>query len=68
MAKAAFNKHRALFTSKMDLELREKLVKCSIWSVAVCCAKTWTFGQIRNTWKVLKCGAREGWRPVGPIM
>jgi hypothetical protein len=28
------------------------------------------FGQqIRNTWKVLKCGAGEGWRKsVGPIM
>jgi hypothetical protein len=28
------------------------------------------FGQqIRNTWKVLKCGAGEGWRrSVGPIM
>jgi hypothetical protein len=30
VAKAAFNKKRALFTSKMDLELREKLVKCCI--------------------------------------
>jgi hypothetical protein len=30
MAKAAFNKKRALFTSKMDLELRNKLVKCYI--------------------------------------
>jgi hypothetical protein len=28
MAKVAFNKKRALFTSKMDLELRKKLVKC----------------------------------------
>jgi hypothetical protein len=28
------------------------------------------FGQqIRNTWKVFKCGAGEGWRrSVGPIM
>ena len=28
------------------------------------------FGQqIRNTWKVLKCGAGEGWRrSVGPIL
>jgi hypothetical protein len=27
------------------------------------------FGQqIRNTWKVLKCGAGEGWRSVGPII
>jgi hypothetical protein len=25
--------------------------------------------KIRNIWKVLKCGAGEGWRrPVGPIM
>jgi hypothetical protein len=25
--------------------------------------------QIRNTWKILKCGAGEGWRKsVGPIM
>jgi hypothetical protein len=25
--------------------------------------------QIRNAWKVLKCGAGEGWRKsVGPIM
>jgi len=25
--------------------------------------------QIRNTWKVLKCAAREGWRrSAGPIM
>jgi hypothetical protein len=28
MAKAAFNKKRAVFTSKMDLELRRKLLKC----------------------------------------
>jgi len=28
MAKAAFNKKWALFTSTLDLELRKKLVKC----------------------------------------
>jgi hypothetical protein len=33
MAKVAFNKKRALFTSKMDLELRKKLVKCYNWSI-----------------------------------
>jgi hypothetical protein len=42
MAKAAFNKERALFTSKMDLELRKKLVECSIWSVTLYGAETWT--------------------------
>ena len=33
-------------------------------------AETGRFGQqMRNTWKVLKCGAGEGWRrSVGPIM
>jgi hypothetical protein len=30
MVKVAFNKKRALFTSKTDLELRKKLVKCYI--------------------------------------
>jgi hypothetical protein len=30
MAKVAFNKKRALFTSTLDLELRKKLVKCYI--------------------------------------
>jgi hypothetical protein len=35
MAKAAFNKKRALFTSTLDLELRKKLVKYYIWSIAL---------------------------------
>jgi hypothetical protein len=42
MGKAAFNKKRALFTSTLDLELRKKLVKCYIWSIALCGAETWT--------------------------
>jgi hypothetical protein len=35
MAKAAFSKKRAHFTSTLDLELRKKLVKCYIWSIAL---------------------------------
>ena len=35
MAKAAFNKKKALFSSTLDLELRKKLVKCYIWSIAL---------------------------------
>jgi hypothetical protein len=42
LEKAAFNKNRTLFTSKVDLELRKKLVKCYIWSVALYGAETWT--------------------------
>ena len=28
MAKAAFNRNKALFTSRLDLDLRKKVVKC----------------------------------------
>jgi hypothetical protein len=42
MAQAAFNKKRTLFTSTLDLELRKKLVKCYVWSMALYGAETWT--------------------------
>jgi hypothetical protein len=42
MAKAAFNKKKTFFTSKLDLNLRRKLVNCYIWSMALYGAKTWT--------------------------
>jgi hypothetical protein len=70
MAKAAFNKKRTIFTSTLDLELRKKLVKCYIWSIALYGAEIGRFEQyIRNTWKVLKCVAVGGWkRSFGLIM
>jgi hypothetical protein len=42
MAKAAFNKKRTLFTGTLDLELRKKLVKCYVWSIALYGTETWT--------------------------
>ena len=41
MAKAAFSKKKTLFTSKLDLNLRKKLVKCYIWSMALYGDATW---------------------------
>ena len=41
MAKAAFSKKKTLFTSKLDLNLRKKLIKCYIWSMALYGAETW---------------------------
>jgi hypothetical protein len=35
MAKAAFNKKKTLFTSTLDLNLRNNLVKCYIWTIAL---------------------------------
>jgi len=40
MAKAAFNKKKTIFTSKLDLNLRKKIVKCYIWSMVLCGAET----------------------------
>jgi hypothetical protein len=42
MAKAAFNKKKNLFTRRLDLNLRKKLVKCYIWSIALYGAETRT--------------------------
>src|SRR5215469_11652134 len=42
MAKAAFNKKRALFTSTLDLKLKKKLVKCHVRSIALYGAETCT--------------------------
>ena len=42
MAKAAYNEKKNLLTSKLDLNLRKKLVKCYVWSVALYGAETWT--------------------------
>jgi hypothetical protein len=42
MAKAAFNNKRVLFNSTLDFELRKKLVKCYVWSIALYGAETWT--------------------------
>jgi hypothetical protein len=70
MVKAAFNKKKNLFTSTLDLNLRNKLVKCYIWSMALYVAETWTLRAAdQKHLEVLKCGAEEGWRrSVGPIM
>jgi hypothetical protein len=69
MAKAAFKKN-TLLPSILRLNLRKKLVKCYIRSIAWYGSETWTRRKVeRNTWKVLKCGAGEGWRrSIGQIM
>jgi hypothetical protein len=42
----AFDKKVFFFASKLDLNLRNKQVKCYIWGIALFGAETWTF------WKV----------------
>jgi hypothetical protein len=48
MAKAAFNREKNLFTSKLDLNLRKKLVKSCIRSVVLYGAETWTLRAVHQ--------------------
>jgi hypothetical protein len=41
-AKAAFISKKTHFNSKLDSDLRKKLVECYSRSVALCGAETWT--------------------------
>ena len=65
MAKAAFNKKKALFTSTLDLELRKKLVKCYIWSRALYGAETGTLWAVDQ--KHLESFEMRCWRRMEKI-
>jgi hypothetical protein len=69
-AKAAFNRKKTLFPSKLDLNFGKKPVKCYIWRIALYGAEKWTLRKVDQKYrKVLKCGAGEEWRrSVGPIV
>jgi len=58
-------KKRALFTSTLDLKLRKKLVKCYIWSIALCGAETGTFRAVDQ--KQLESFEMWRWRRVEKI-
>jgi hypothetical protein len=57
MAKLAFNKKNAVFTSKVELNLRQKLVKYYIWSIALCGAVTRTLQKVDQKY----LGSFETW-------
>ena len=42
MAKEAFNRKRSIFCGPLEKELRKRLVKCFLWSIALYGAETWT--------------------------
>jgi hypothetical protein len=65
VAKAEFNKKKTLFTSKVNLNLRKKLVKCYIWSTALCDAETWTLRKVDQTY--LESFEMWSWRRMEQI-
>jgi hypothetical protein len=46
IAKTAFNKEKDFFNSKLELNFRNELVKCYIWSVSVYGVETCTLRKV----------------------
>ena len=61
MAKPAFKKEKALFTSKVELNLRQKLVKY-IWSIVLYVAVKWTLQKVDQ--KYLESFEMWCWRRI----
>jgi hypothetical protein len=55
-----------LFTSKLDLNLRKKQVKCHIWSIALYGAETWTLRKVDQ--KYLESFEMWCWRRMEKII
>jgi hypothetical protein len=64
-AKAALSEKKSLFTSKLDLNIRKKLVKCYILSIALYIVKTLTLRKIDQ--KYLKSFDMWCWRRMEKI-
>jgi hypothetical protein len=62
MAKTASSKKKALFSSKRDLNLRKKLVKCYTWNITLLGAETWTLREVEH--KYLESFQMWCWRRV----
>ena len=65
MITASFNKKETHFTSRLDVNLRKKVVKCYVWSRALCGAETWTLR--RADQKYLGSFEMWCWRRTGKM-
>ena len=48
MAKRLFMEKMNLFTDKMNLKLKKRIMKCLVWSVALYAAEAWTLTQTED--------------------
>ena len=48
MAKQAFNRKISFLTSKLIIELKKKLVRCYVWSIALYGSETWTLRKLER--------------------
>ena len=63
MAKEAFNRKISIFCRSLEKELRKRLLKCFVWSVALYGAETWPLrrNEQKMSGSILRCGYGEGW-------
>jgi hypothetical protein len=66
MEKSAFNRKKNIFTSKLELILRKKLVKCCTWKIVSYGAENGTLRKVYQKY----VGSFETWRrkSVAPIV
>jgi len=57
MAKATFSKRKALFSSKVDLNLRKKQANCYIWGIGLYSSGTWILWEVDQQY----LGSAEMW-------
>jgi hypothetical protein len=62
ITKEAFNRNISLLTSKLDIELRKKLVRCNVWSIALYGSETWTLRKLER--KYLESFEMGCWRTM----
>jgi hypothetical protein len=51
ITKEAFNRKISLLSSKLNIELRKKFVRCYVWSIALYGSETWTLSKLE--WEYL---------------
>jgi hypothetical protein len=47
-SKEAFNTKMSLLTSKLNIELKQKLVRCYVWRIALYGSETWTLRKLER--------------------
>jgi hypothetical protein len=63
IGKETFNRKISLLTSKLNIELKKKLVRFYVWSIALFGSETWTLRRLRQNYlRALKCCAGGEWR------
>jgi hypothetical protein len=48
ITKGAFNRKISILTSKLNVELMKKLVRCYVWSIALYGSETWTLRKLER--------------------